>query len=281
MVIEKETGSVKVRFVTESETEISSNLNQQINDSWRGCLKIVPASVDQNIPGELRPPQISGLFSILAHLTQDKPGTATVVMPTGTGKTETLLAAVCGFPAQKSLILVPSDSLRDQTFNKFGTLGRLREFNAIHETTLNPIVARLKGTAGESELELLEVANVIVTTPQSLHLSSIEVRARIFTSCTHLFVDEAHHIKAPSWQNIRNRFKGKPIVQFTATPFREDRQKVDGKIIFNYPMSLAQENGYFRKIKFSSVYEVGDKKGDIEVARKAVSRLREDNFIWI
>ncbi|MDV3392410.1 DEAD/DEAH box helicase family protein [Klebsiella pneumoniae] len=37
-------------------------------------------------------------------------------------------------------------------------------------------------------------------------------------SCSHLFVDEAHHISASSWQTIRERFKDKRVVQFTATP---------------------------------------------------------------
>ena len=123
---------------------------------------------------------------------------------------------------------------------------------------------------------LTDLANVIVTTPQSLNLTSEEVRDQIFKSCSHLFVDEAHHVRAPSWQRVKDNFRSKPVVQFTATPFREDRKKVDGRIIFNYPMSLAQKNGYFRKIKFTSVYEVGDRKGDLEVARAAVTQLRDD-----
>ena len=225
----------------------------------------------------LRQPQVAALFEILGHLTSHKVSDATVVMPTGTGKTETMLAAVCGLPVERALVIVPTDSLRQQTFKKFLQLGKLRELNSIHQKVLNPVVAYLEGAiSSRHELLLALKANVIVTTPHSLYQVASEFKSILYDACTHLFVDEAHHVKATTWSEVKKAFDGKPVVQFTATPFREDRKKVGGQIIYNYPMSMAQENGLFRQITFRAIYEVNDTLGDQRVAEEAVSQLRED-----
>ncbi|WP_396136918.1 MULTISPECIES: DEAD/DEAH box helicase family protein [unclassified Amycolatopsis] len=39
-------------------------------------------------------------------------------------------------------------------------------------------------------------------------------------ACSHLFIDEAHHVAAVTWSNIRDAFIDKHVIQFTATPFR-------------------------------------------------------------
>lgn len=279
MIKEEKSAHVTVAYHLENgDVEIDSGLADQVYSSWRECLLVIPTQFNED-PLErscLRPPQISALYSILGHLTKENARDATVVMPTGTGKTETMLAAICSFPTRRSLIIVPTDSLRLQTFNKLVSLGKLRELGAIKEQTLNPVVALLKGGVLEEELSLVLKSNVIVTTPATLSTTDRAVQAVIYENCTHLFVDEAHHVKAYSWQLIKKAFHNKPVIQFTATPFRKDRNKVDGRIIFDYPMSHAQAKGYFRSINFVSVYEVSDLKGDIEVARKAVLKLRED-----
>ncbi|MCJ7604191.1 MAG: DEAD/DEAH box helicase family protein [Desulfobulbaceae bacterium] len=257
---------------------LTDSLRTQINDSWKGCLSIVPIdAIEEPEEPSLRQPQISALFEILAHLTSHKIGDATVVMPTGTGKTETMLASVCGLPVERALVIVPTDILRQQTFKKFLTLGKLRKLNTIQENTLNPITALLEGgITSDDELKLALTANVIVTTPQSLFQVSHVLQSRLYDACTHLFVDEAHHVTASTWNIIKKAFDGKPVIQFTATPFREDRKKVGGQIIYNYPMSVAQEKGLFRPITFKAIYEVNDLIGDKRVAEEAVSQLRED-----
>lgn len=257
---------------------LTEDLRIQINDSWKGCLSLIPIdAIKEHAEPSLRQPQVSALFEILAHLTSHEIGDATVIMPTGTGKTETMLASVCGLPVDRALVIVPTDSLRQQTFKKFLCLGKLRELNAIQEDTLNPITALLEGgLSRDDELQLALTANVIVTTPQSLYQVSHELQSRLYNACTHLFVDEAHHVTASTWNVIKKAFDGKPVIQFTATPFREDRKKVGGQIIYNYPMSVAQEKGLFRPITFKAIYEVNDLIGDERVAEEAVSQLRKD-----
>jgi superfamily II DNA or RNA helicase len=88
--------------------------------------------------------------------------------------------------------------------------------------------------------------------------------------------DEAHHLAAPDWSTVRERFSGKKILQFTATPYRNDGKKVDGKIIFNYGLSLAQKSGYFKPIDFYPIQEFDEQKSDEEIAKIAIKQLNED-----
>ena len=275
-------GSVTTSFYPNSEEDnyhqkLDATIQSEVFESWKGCLSVVPIHSIGHDDKALRQPQISALFSLLSQFSGHKKEDVTIVMPTGTGKTETMIAAICGFPVRRPLIVVPWVSLRDQTANKLRTLGILRELCAIKRSTQNPVVSVLEGgIRTEEEYELITIANIVISTPQSIHSSDSEFRDRLFRDCTHLFVDEAHHIKAPTWAYIKRRFEDRHIVQFTATPFRQDRKKVGGRIIYNYPMSLAQQSNIFRKIQFASVYEISQRRGDIEIARLAISALRKD-----
>ena len=66
------------------------------------------------------------------------------------------------------------------------------------------------------------------------------------------------------------------ILQFTATPFREDGKPLDGKIIYVYPMRQAQSEGYFRPIRFSSVYAFNSARADRDIAEKVIEELHAD-----
>lgn len=59
---------------------------------------------------------------------------ATIVMPTGTGKTETMLAALAAFGRSPLLVVVPWDALRAQTAQKFLTFGLLRKLKVLPES---------------------------------------------------------------------------------------------------------------------------------------------------
>ena len=43
-----------------------------------------------------------------------------------------------------------------------------------------------------------------------------------------IIVDEAHHSAAASWQRVIERFPNAKVMLITATPFRSDRQEIDG-----------------------------------------------------
>lgn len=253
---------------------------EQINENWIGKFRFKAEDTAHNIDG-LRTPQIGALHAISAEFSRStniEP--CTVVLPTGTGKTETMLSTTIYHRCQKVLVLVPSNSLRDQVGDKFKTLGCLPELGVVADDIVFPAVTKIKrgiNSVAEAK-ELLAKSNVLIATPQILNskFSSPEVLTEICESCSHLFVDEAHHISAQKWAEIRDKFKGKRVVQFTATPFRNDTQSLGARIIYNYTMSEAQQAGYFTSVQLEPVEEYFDNKMDEAIAEKALTILKQD-----
>jgi superfamily II DNA or RNA helicase len=228
----------------------------------------------------LRTPQIGALHAISAHFavgTDFEP--ATVVLPTGTGKTETMLATQVYRRLERTLVLVPSDALRSQIAGKFISLGVLPNTTVVpHEIACPRVAVIATGLKTVDDArEIIRQANVIVTLPNTLEASNQEAVAALIQGTTDLFVDEAHHVSAATWLSIRDRFDAKRILQFTATPFRRDTKRGDGKIVFNYKLGDAQAAGYYRPINLRTVEEYGeDETRDRAVAVAAVAALRHD-----
>lgn len=233
-------------------------------------------SVDEDKRG-LRPPQLGALHAIGAHWSINTQP-ATIVMPTGTGKTETMLAAQAAYLRKPLLVVVPSDALRSQTARKFLSFGLLRFLKVLPDDVPNPIVGLVRKVPKTIEdLEIFDRCNVIVGTMDSLADRAAEsVWPELVERIGALVIDEAHHISAKRWTNFRETFSGKPILQFTATPFRRDGQLVDGHVIYSYPLHRAQQDKYFKPITFEPVYETLAADADQTIAETAVARLRQD-----
>lgn len=251
---------------------------QKLKSSWAHRFSFREEGEDGE-PG-LRLPQIGALHAIAAHFAiENTVEPATVVLPTGTGKTETMLAAQVYLRPERTLVLVSGVPLRNQIEEKFLSLGYLPAALTIPVELAGPRVAVISGgIRGVAEAEeLLQHANVFVALPNSLDASDAEAVAVLAQGCSHLFVDEAHHITAKTWRSVRDRFQEKSVIQFTATPFRRDEKRVDGKIIFNYKLGDAQRAGFYKKIQLRTVEEYGDLEArDLVVATAAVDALRED-----
>lgn len=242
------------------------------DDSLRGNFVFAEES---NTGSGLRAPQLGALHAVLAHRSTEDPEPITIVMPTGTGKTETMLAAYAHSP-RRTLVVVPSDALRTQTANKFVTLGVLPTVGTVVGDFRCPTVLVLKSApkAPEDVDRLLEGVNVIVATVQVLSICPDTVREHLIGACSRLFVDEAHHVAARTWRTVVDAFTGKEVIQFTATPYREDGKHVSGRIAYAYPLRLAQKHDYFAAIEYHSVIDLADP--DRAVATAAVKKLRED-----
>jgi superfamily II DNA or RNA helicase len=247
--------------------------------AWIGVFRFHTEDLEQGLSG-LRPPQIGALHAIAAHFavgTEFEP--ATVVLPTGTGKTETMLAAQVYCRLSRTLVLVPSDALRAQIAGKFASLGVLPNAGVIPLETARPRVAVL--TTGVRDVEeagaLLREANVIVTLPHTLEACDPDACRMLIDGCSDLIVDEAHHVTAATWASVRDRFSAKRVIQFTATPFRRDGKRVDGRIIFNFKLGDAQTAGYYRPINLVTVEEYGEQdRRDYAIANAALAALRRD-----
>lgn len=234
---------------------------------------------DKVICKGFRKPQRGALYAIKAHWTVSNES-ATIVMPTGTGKTEVMIATVVSEHIKKTCIIVPSKMLHKQTVRRFSTLGELFNIQAINASFKLPVVGCLKSSPDHlKELRaLINKSNIIVTTMNLLNSKKFQdpFLDLLAAECDTVIIDEAHHIPAKSWERIKKRFESTRCLQFTATPFRNDGKKIDGDIIYNFPLALAQEQGYFKPINFYAVHEFDDSKKDLSIARKAIQLLKTD-----
>ena len=253
----------------------------EITSSWKGALTLRKEETDHNgliITKGLRVPQLGAYYQVLSHWTLTKEH-GIIVMPTGTGKTDTMITIMVGSQCDKLLVVVPSKSLRSQIGRRFEKLGLLSELGILSESAKAPKVGYLKhGLKTLDEVdEFFSRYNVIIATASIFRNFHDGLMARVALQCSHLILDEAHHSQAPAtWSKIQIAFKSKPCLLFTATPFRNDEKPIYGKIIYNYPLAKAQEEGYFTEIEQHPISEYNQKLADEVIAKKAVELLEAD-----
>jgi len=256
-----------------------SKLCRKISASWSGGVTLAREKMegDQVIEPGFRSPQIGALHALQAHWTVSKK-IATVVMPTGTGKTETMIAAGVQERSKCLLVIVPSDALRTQIADAFEQLGILPRAGLLDLGARLPVVSllRKRPKSVEEARNLFDMSNVVITTMSIAAAVSPQIQAAMAECASHLFIDEAHHVAARTWREFREAFGNVKTVQFTATPFRNDGMRVDGKFIFVYPLGLAQSEGYFRKIGYRPVDRLGRDDIDDEVIEKVGDALEAD-----
>lgn len=261
--------------ISRAQNNIEMRLQEAVA-SWKDAFSFLYEDQTAEIPG-LRNPQIGAIHAVHAHWSVTDQA-ATVVMPTGTGKTEVMLSLLVSQQCHRLLVIVPTDALRSQIAGKFIGLGILKEFGIVSDNAQTPIVGMLKHKPRNiAEVdEFFEKCNVVVTTMNIAGQCGEEVQSRIAELCDFLFIDEAHHVPAKTWSEFKQYFSDARILQFTATPFRQDGKSIEGKVIFNYPLKKAQDEGYFRPISFKPIIEYDPAKRDIAIAEAAVAQLRED-----
>ncbi len=247
-------------------------------DSWVDAFSYVAEVPEQGLMG-LRSPQIGAVHAAHAHWSVSD-GTATIVMPTGTGKTDAMISLLVSARCPRLLVIVPTDALRTQLADKFVTLGVLSApgSRVLAPNARFPLVTSLHQVPRSvADIDaVFERSQVVVATSSIAAQCSPTLQERMAKHCSHLFIDEAHHAEAPTWKAFKGAFKDRRVLQFTATPFREDGKPLDGKIIFKYPLKRAQEEGYFKPIRFAPVTQYTPLKVDAAIAETAVAQLRKD-----
>lgn len=276
------------QFGSELQAVLPEDGSSSQDITWTGSRKPIPADVvrdsfdgaigftSHSRPNSLRRPQIGALHSIVGYQSSGLTEPGIVVMPTGTGKTETMLAWLVAQRPERVLVLVSSAALRAQIASKFETLGILQRDGIVSPSAMRPRVGRVAGKFdSENDASAFVVAcNVVVATPDAIRASEEVVRRAFFSEFTHLLVDEAHHAPARTWTEIIRAFSERPVLLFTATPYRRDGLTLPGRVIFRFPLREAQAEGYFSTIDFTAVLDLDD--DDDALARAALFRLRSD-----
>ena len=253
--------------------DVAPDSPTEVRDSWPARFPLFEEGADS---AGLRRPQVGAVHSLLGYWTTDPKLPATIVMPTGTGKTDTMVAALMAVRPERLLVAVPSDALRDQLTLKFEKLGVLSMLGLLGDGVRMPVVGKLVGSIQDADdaERLAELTNVVVTTVSALTHTDESIRTQFLSRFSHLFIDEAHHVAAATWRQIRDEFAPKPVVQFTATPHRTDGQHLGGSLVYAFPLREAQRQGYFSKIRYKSVLDLVDP--DRAIANTALGFLKSD-----
>ncbi|RYY78816.1 MAG: DEAD/DEAH box helicase [Moraxellaceae bacterium] len=251
----------------------SNKSKEQIILSWKSTLEIHET--------DLRLSQKSALLKCLDHDLNDEEEPVIINMPTGTGKTGVIASLLFKAMFKRTLIVVPSDSLRKQISDDLIDLKKYIGWRVIPENSEQPIISRLVPQDIDKIVpHVLKEQFIVVATSQIFNSFQDENLQIFLNQFDRLIFDEAHHSEAPTWKKLRNNFiqRKKKIFQFTATPYRGDGKKLEGKLIYQYSIAKAFDEGIFEKIQFEAVSEYYDDKSDGVVARKALEVLQKDSL---
>jgi superfamily II DNA or RNA helicase/SOS-response transcriptional repressor LexA len=159
-----------------------------------------------------------------------------VVLPTGTGKTEVLIADYSkefkAGRAEKTLVMVPSRQLKMDHIEKLRL--RLKDYNLSDQISV--------GQDPVSDSVIIQTYSWL-----SRHYQKIP-----FDAFDYIAVDEAHHSVAPTVQKVIQHFTPNTLIGFTATDQRLDEKKIEivfGKYETNLSLQSAIEKGMLAPIK--------------------------------
>lgn len=223
----------------------------------------------------LRNAQLGAIHAIASHFTvNDDP--ALVVMPTGSGKTAVLNLSAYLLHANRVLVISSSVMVRGQIVDEFSTLRTLKASNVFHQEITAPKVKEIKSPIkAAEEWGALKEFDVVIGIPNSINEGINETFKPPIDLFDLILVDEAHHVPAYTWSNIIKFFSKAKKVFFTATPFRRDRKEIEGRLVFNYPLSKAYEDKIFGDIGYYPVVTDGPNV-DLAIALETEKVFKKD-----
>lgn len=210
-----------------------------------------PFSVEENIA--LREPQRDAWTQAAAYF-EGGGKKAIIQLPVGCGKSGVAAILPFGIAEGRVLVIAPNLTIKEELFrtlditNRQKCFWRQRGVLAPEDMAHGPYAC----TLDTGNLSVCEKSHIVVTNIQQFGTNAEKWLNRFPQDFFDLIiVDEAHHGAAKSWQRVFERFPDAKVVNLTATPFRSDRQELDGDLVFRYPFRSASLKGYVKKIKAS------------------------------
>ena len=223
-----------------------------------------------------RKPQLGAIGALLKSFSLDDQEPPLVSMPTGTGKTAIAMIAphLMSPSPRRVLIIEPSVELRRQVAEEAKRQSVLQQVGCFPMDARRPSVLELKGRV--KDWSDITKADFVVAHPNSISPSHYEESPPPTDLFDLVIVDEAHHLPAPTWQTILGHFEDARAILLTATPFRRDRKKIPGQIVYHYPLSRAIAEGIYHPVVPELLHvEAGEKRSSIDerIAIRAVELL--------
>ncbi|EMO58389.1 type III restriction enzyme, res subunit [Leptospira santarosai str. CBC1416] len=198
---------------------------------------------------KLRLPQVE-MYEALEELIKEEKydRELSVIMPVGCGKSGCIALAPFAFQSTRTLVVAPNLKIAEQLLNDFGkTESFYRKFDILSGSQF-PEPVEIRGlTTNRVDIDL---ADVVITNIHQLQGDKNQWLHFLPEDYFDLILfDEGHHSVADSWYLLKKKFKNARIVNFSATHLRADGLMMPGKIIYDYSVAEAIQNGYAKRLK--------------------------------
>ena len=223
------------------------------NRSLENFFLTVPFVVDETT--NLREPQREGYLLTYEFFRAGK-NKAILQIPVGCGKTGLASLLPFGIAKGRVLVIAPNIVIKDGLYEAMDITNRpkcfWRKAKVLSDADMS--TGPLACTLDSGNLTVANRCHLVITNVQQL-ATNVD---KWLTQFSHdyfdmVIVDEAHHSAAESWQKVLDWFPEAKIVHLTATPFRSDRQEIDGELVYRYPYRSATLKGYIKRLKASYV----------------------------
>ena len=199
----------------------------------------------------LRIPQEEGWVQIRDYYKGDDGSRVVgVVLPVGCGKSGLIAITPYALKVNRVLVISPGTRIRNQLGNdmksssadnfyeKCAVLGSDAEFP---ETVVV--------SSGQVNHDDMENSEIVVSNIQQIAGEENRWLDKFGDDFFDLIlVDEGHHNKAASWQQVFDRFPTARVINFSATPTRADGQLMEGDVIYSFPVIRAIQEGYVKRL---------------------------------
>lgn len=260
-------------------------------DQWVRANRPIEAfflDLDFKIDGNeyLRDPQRDGYLRTYEFFRKGK-NKAILQIPVGCGKTGLAALLPLGLAEGRVIVIAPNLTIKDGLFDAMDITNRQKCFWR-KAAVLSPeqmMSGPLACTLDSGNLSVAAKSHLVITNVHQL-ATNVDKWLTQFPDdfFDMIIVDEAHHSAAASWQKVIDRFPKAKVILLTATPFRSDRQELDGELVFRYPFRNATLKGYIKRLKASyvapSTIELGfnDASGRTYTLDEVLQLKQEDWF---
>lgn len=245
-------------------------------------------SVEFNIESNeaIRDPQKEGYLATYEFFKAGK-NKAILQLPVGCGKTGLAALLPFGISEGRVLIIAPNLTIKDGLYDAMDITNRQKCFwrKTGVLTNTQMLSGPISCTLETGNISVTEKAHIIIT---NIHQLSTNVDKWLTQFPDKFFdlivVDEAHHSAADSWKKVMDKFPEAKIVHMTATPFRSDRQEIDGELVYRYSFRSATLKGYIKRLKASYIaprevqLTFADQTGKIYTLDDVIKLKEEDWF---
>lgn len=234
----------------------------------------------------LRDPQRDGYLRTAEFFRAGK-NKAILQIPVGCGKTGLASLLPLGLAEGRAIVIAPNLTIKDGLYEAMDITNRQKCFWR-KAAVLSPeemMAGPLACTLDSGNLSVATKSHLVITNVHQL-ATNVDKWLTQFPDdfFDMIIVDEAHHSAAASWQKVIDRFPRAKVILLTATPFRSDRQELDGELVFRYPFRNATLKGYIKRLKASyvapSTIELGfsDARGKTYTLEEVVKLKEEEWF---